>query len=277
MGKKESHLDKQHNLIDLFDQYFSVIPADTEEKLEQCYRLRYEVYCKEGILPGNKMEDYPDGLERDEYDQHAVHFLLLHKLKNYPIGTVRIILADPKKPEKKFPLERVAGDLLISDLLPYKKIPRTHLGEISRLIIAPEFRVRKGEHLKPYGVSDDFENSFQHERRHRFGDSWQGPEHRKDNPRRIFPHTVVGLFVAIIRMSVEHNLNYWYGAMEPVCARFLRSFGIEFKPITPIFDYHGLRQGFIGHFPDILENIYRVNSQLWSLLMENISDVKQSE
>lgn len=259
----------KHDFIDLFDQYFEVVPADTSERLLECYRLRYEVYCREGILPGNKVDDYSNGLEYDEYDKHSVQCLLIHKPKQIAIGTVRIILADPENPEKKLPLEAVAGDLLISDFLSLKSL-RPHLGEISRLILIPEFRARKGENQRPYGVSDNFESLLQtNGQRRQSNTSWQSQDHHEEIPRRIFPHAIIGLFVAVMRMSVEHNLTYWVGTMEPIFARFLRSFGIDFKPITPILDYHGLRQGFIGYIPDIIENIYRVNSQLWSLLTGN--------
>lgn len=261
-------MDTQHNLIDLFNKYFEVVLADTEEKRRECFRLRYEVYRNEGILPGSE-EDFSNSLESDEYDEHSVNFLLIHKAQNRIIGTVRTILADPNKPDKKLPIEKVAGDAPISEFLSYQDIPRSRLGEVSRLIIAPEFRVRKGESQRPYGVSDDYENSPQRkERRRQPNDSWQGPEHRNDTPRRLFPHTAIGLFVAVMQASVQHNLLYLTGVMEPVCARFLRSFGIDFKPISPILDYHGLRQGFIGYLPDILDNVYRVNMQLWSLLTD---------
>lgn len=263
-------MEIQHNLIDFFSQYFEVVPADTPQKLQQCYRLRYEVYYKEGILPGNNLEDYPDGLEYDEYDRRSVQCLLIHKPKQRIVGTVRIILADPDQQDNKFPLETVAGDLLISDVISHNKIQRSQIGEVSRLIIAPEFRARKGEDQRPYGVPDDFENSLQkNERRCRSDFRSQRPNQRGEVPRRMFPHAVIGLFVAVMRMSDEHNLTCWFGAMEPVCARFLRSFGIHFEPVSPILDYHGRRQGYIGFIPDIIKDIYRVNPQLGTLLTEN--------
>ena len=107
--------------------------------------------------------------------------------------------------------------------------------------------------------------------------SWQrqsntalnGPDLRKKTPRRIFPHAILGLFVAIVRMSFEHNLTYWYSGMEPVCARFLRFFGIDFKPISPIIDYYGPCKSYLGYIPDVMENIYQLNQQVWALLTDN--------
>ena len=39
--------------------------------LEQSYRLRYQVYCLERKFL--RAEDYPEGLEHDEFDRHSIH------------------------------------------------------------------------------------------------------------------------------------------------------------------------------------------------------------
>jgi N-acyl amino acid synthase of PEP-CTERM/exosortase system len=44
---------------------------DSPVLLEQSYRLRYQVYCRERhFLP---VDDYPNGLESDRFDKHSVH------------------------------------------------------------------------------------------------------------------------------------------------------------------------------------------------------------
>lgn len=262
-------LDTQSSLIDLFNEYFEVVRADTPEKLRECCRLRYEVYCKEALIPGFDASNYPKGLEYDQYDEQSVHYLLIHKPKDIVAGTVRLILAPQGKPDQKFPLEKFAGDMFYADIVSFDNLPREHLGEISRLILAPEFRARRGEDLRPHGVAEDPEHSTQQDRRHQSSTVLNGPDLRKKTPRRVFPHAILGLFVAIVRMSVEHNLTYWYGGMEPACARFLRSFGINFTPISPIVDYYGPCKSYLGYIPDIMENIYQSNQQVWTLLTDN--------
>jgi N-acyl-L-homoserine lactone synthetase len=44
---------------------------DDAHLMEESYRLRYRVYCEERrfLHPG----DYPDGVERDEFDRYAIH------------------------------------------------------------------------------------------------------------------------------------------------------------------------------------------------------------
>lgn len=262
-------MDTQHNLIDLFNQYFEVVSADTPEKLRECYRLRYEVYCTEGIIPGFHPDDYPEGLEQDPYDERSVHCLLIHKPSGCIAGTVRLILPIPGKCDDKFPIEEHAGDSFYPDIISFNNISRARLGEISRLILSPKFRARKGESRHPDGVAEDNEYLTEQNGTPNPQVHLEKPGPHRNDPRRVFPHAILGLFVAIVRMSVEQNLTYWYGGMEPVCARFLRSFGIDFTPIGPIVDYYGSRRSYFGSVPDIMENIYRVNSQVWALLTEN--------
>jgi len=104
-------------------------------KIEQddpCFKdvlaLRYKVYCEERGF--EKPEDHPDGLERDEYDDCAVHFAAILKQTRKVVGTVRLILES----EKSFPIER-SFDFTknLSRLRP------NQLGEISRLALSRRY------------------------------------------------------------------------------------------------------------------------------------------
>jgi len=259
-------LDTEVNFIELFDHYFEVIDADTPEKLQACYRLRYDVYCKEGVIPGFSPEDYPEGLERDEYDERSAHSLLLHKPSGRIAGTVRVILPDPDRPETPFPLEKFAGASFYSDVSALEALPRTRLGEISRLILAPEFRGRRGERRNPYGVPEEIDNLASQQDRRAPLQSESAFERRLNAKRRVFPHTILGLLVAVARISIRHRIAYLYMGMEPSCARLLQSFGVCFVPISPLIDYYGLCQSYLGSILEIEESTHRNNLQVWKLL-----------
>ena len=50
---------------------FKKIELNDQKMMEQIYRLRFEVYCKEcGFI---KEEDYPEGIEQDSYDAQSLH------------------------------------------------------------------------------------------------------------------------------------------------------------------------------------------------------------
>ena len=58
--------------------------ANTKSEIEECFRLREEVFIIEQSVPVD--------LERDEHDATALHFLALVDAK--PVGTARVVLKD---------------------------------------------------------------------------------------------------------------------------------------------------------------------------------------
>jgi N-acyl-L-homoserine lactone synthetase len=101
---------------------FEVVVADTEELREASFGLRHEVYSRElGFEPVRA-----DGLERDAYDERALHYLLAHVPSGEWAACVRIVLAG-----RGLPFEDVLGSV---------PLPEGPLGEISRLTVARGFR-----------------------------------------------------------------------------------------------------------------------------------------
>jgi len=68
------------------EMYFKT--AETDLDFEKCYRLRYQVYCEEKRWLS--ADDFPDKLEKDEYDSNATHVMALDADFNC-IGIMRII------------------------------------------------------------------------------------------------------------------------------------------------------------------------------------------
>ncbi|UCC60437.1 MAG: methyltransferase domain-containing protein [Dehalococcoidia bacterium] len=69
---------------------YRFMTAETTEDIENVYKLRHQVYCVElGFEPQND-----SGLETDEYDEYAMHFLAIDQ-DNQPIGTLRAVEENP--------------------------------------------------------------------------------------------------------------------------------------------------------------------------------------
>ncbi|MEO6422317.1 MAG: PEP-CTERM/exosortase system-associated acyltransferase [Candidatus Nitrotoga sp.] len=67
---------------------YEVILADNEESKNIHYNLRYQIFCLEkGFEEADK---FKDEMERDIYDDKAIHFLV--KSKNRWIGSFRIVI-----------------------------------------------------------------------------------------------------------------------------------------------------------------------------------------
>lgn len=223
-----------------FDEHFEVLPADSPELLEAAYRLRYRVYCQE-----RGFEDalqFPDGLERDRYDRHAAHSLLRHKLSGQFVGAVRLIRPDPDDPSGLLPIEQHAGGTFDLKKVRPMKLPRRHVAEISRLAITRCLHVGQEEEGKP------------------------APSVALE--RQSFPHLVLGLFMAILRMTVEHDITYWYALMEPALARLLQRYGIYFEAIGPVVEHRGLRRPYFSEVDRLLAGIYRNRPEVWEMLTD---------
>ena len=78
------------SLFSMYAKWFDVVPATTPEQLAEAYRLRYQVYCVENTF--EQAGQHTDGQEVDEFDNHSVHSLLIHRPTGMVAGTVRLIL-----------------------------------------------------------------------------------------------------------------------------------------------------------------------------------------
>jgi ubiquinone/menaquinone biosynthesis C-methylase UbiE/N-acyl-L-homoserine lactone synthetase len=91
---------------------FKFLSADSREDLEKVLRLRYQVYCIElNDVPKNQGE-----LERDAYDEYAMHFLAVDE-KGRAVGTMRFVHNNPKG----FPMD---SDFPLTDYIKTHGIPR---------------------------------------------------------------------------------------------------------------------------------------------------------
>src|SRR5260370_2326851 len=71
--------------------HFQARPLDDlPELLEKSYRLRYHVYCLERRFL--RADDYPQGLETDEFDRHSIHVGVVDA-RGELAGTARIVKA----------------------------------------------------------------------------------------------------------------------------------------------------------------------------------------
>ena len=63
--------------------------ADPPASKKLHYQLRYQVYCQK--LAYEDPTQFPDGEERDQYDEHAVHFLAYDGRRGDWAGALRLV------------------------------------------------------------------------------------------------------------------------------------------------------------------------------------------
>jgi len=140
------------DLVTPYQEFFKLVPANTDELREEVYRIRYNVYCAE--LGWEDASRFPNGLETDDYDDLSRHCLLLHRGTNSYAGCVRLVKANPNTSHPSIPLQEHCSDTLDPKILDIDSLPRGSFGEISRLAIKMQFRRRLGQDKRPDGMGE---------------------------------------------------------------------------------------------------------------------------
>jgi N-acyl amino acid synthase of PEP-CTERM/exosortase system len=206
-------------------------------------RLRYEIYCLEcGFLDP---ADYPDRREHDEYDGSSIHLAGFNSEDDI-IASLRLVRDSPLG----FPLEAHSKELYSE----FEDLPRDRTAEISRLVVAKQYRRRSNDGR--YGTDVG-------------GEAAMAVGARSDTNRRRnqYPLTLFGLFGLMFEESIDTGLEYWLAAMEPSLARFLRNFGFVFTPIGPPIDYFGTVVPYSARIQDVFESVSARRSDVLGVLL----------
>jgi N-acyl amino acid synthase of PEP-CTERM/exosortase system len=220
-------------ILDSYNRYFYVTYATTEAQRELAYRIRYQVYCRE--FRYEREEDYPDQMERDEYDDQAWHCILMHKLSDSAVGCVRLIGPCEEGPTSLLPFERSCSHALNEQIFDLSTLPRDSFGEISRLAVLQNFRRRKSDEKKPISFPDQ--------------------QMLAKSGRSHFPLISISLSLGILSMLLNSGLKYGFAMMEPRLTRMLKRYGIVFNQIGDVTDHHGMRGPFVIEKYMILPNL----------------------
>ncbi len=210
---------------------FRFFRVNTDDMMAKYYRLRYEIYCHEtGFLPA---EEYPDGFEKDEYDEHSIHFVAADKDDNV-IGTLRLI----RDSVDGFPLEQHCPNYDRSKI----DFPRSGLAEISRLTVSKDWRRRKNDGL--YGMQS-------------YRSTIENPIPDEIHQKRKRPIIVFGLYKVMYMESKKEGITHWYAAMEQKLFETLKKFSFVFEPIGPENDYYGPVTPFLGKIETVEKKLYK--------------------
>jgi N-acyl amino acid synthase of PEP-CTERM/exosortase system len=218
------------DFVGSYDQHFDVRHADSPERLDAAYRLRYQVYCVE-----NRFEDRdrcPDGRETDDDDDRAVHTLLVHRRTGAAIGTARLILPETGT-GRPLPIERVVHPAARAL---FRRSQHHRTAEISRFAVSKQFRRRRGED--------------------RFADTgFPYPAAEVDGAeRRLLPHITFGLVRGLLSLCLDYEITAVAAVMEPALLRVLSRLGIDFEPMGPLVEHHGLRQPCFADIAALVHN-----------------------
>jgi len=120
---------------------FVVTTELSPDAIQECFRLRFEVYCLDrNFLPGL------NGLEYDEFDEYSRHVALWNRHTGELAGTVRMVMPSAKATEHHFPMLHVCDPALLGPL------PVRSTVEVSRFAISKTRRSSAAPALSRLGL-----------------------------------------------------------------------------------------------------------------------------
>jgi N-acyl amino acid synthase of PEP-CTERM/exosortase system len=224
----------EETLLHRFNSHFRTMSAEKPDLLRQAQEIRYQVYCVERGF--ENPADHPDHREKDKFDAHSVHSLLIHQSTGHAVGTVRLVLPRRDAPNESFAIQRVIEPSLLSSL------PFNQTAEVSRFSISKQFR-------DCCAVANGADVNLAVE-------------------RQLGCLMSLGLIQALVRMSARQGITHWCAVMEPKLLRMLAAMAIHFKPLGAPVEYHGLRQPCYCHIPTVLERVRRDRPMFWQILTD---------
>ena len=226
------------------DELFTYRVIDGREgftsSLSAICQLRYQVYVDECGF--ERPEDHPGGLERDEYDQHSIHFYACPKHSDDVVGAARIILGS----ERPLPIER-HFDI---NQLP-SGVRREQAAEISRLAVSKKFRC--------HAIDRAIYRTKQIAAKHMHLSMENDLDFRRHCEREL----VRGLYINAFRISKDSGLTHLYAVMAKGLYVILKRWGIFFVQVGPEKDYHGIRAPYLVSLESIAHSWEKMHPELY--------------
>lgn len=193
----------------MFDHEYETILADTGEARRIHHQIRYRVFCEEtGFEDG---QAFPANEEFDQWDRHAVPFIVRTRQTQEWVATLRLILPKASLPSQQ---------LCMLDRGAIAKIKPHEVGEISRLCVLPTFRCRR----RAPGRRRNTVVNHQHE-----------------------SEITLGLLRAAAAYSQKMQIRYWYVLTTGGLARLMSRMHLPLHPIGDGIEHRGTRYPFLAH------------------------------
>ncbi|MDF0752149.1 PEP-CTERM/exosortase system-associated acyltransferase [Marinobacter sp. 71-i] len=240
----------QEDVSTIFNSVFNVELAMSPEAINEVFEVRYQVYCID--RPFEDPDCFADRREHDVYDPRSAHALIRHRITRDSAATVRLVMSGDNPEDAEFPMEAPCLHRMDQRARnAFASVPREQVAEISRMAVSREFRRRLNEDESASGTSDFV----------CYSDA--------ENGKRAMPYISLGLFSAILQMSVRYGITHWMAVMEPAQLRLLKRFGVEFDHVGPVIEYHGRRRPAFTEAASLIDGIKRRRPDVWSLITDD--------
>ena len=278
----------------MFDENYEVIVADTPAARRIHHQIRYQVYCVE-----HGYEDparHPDREERDEWDAHAVHFLVRERASGEWIGAMRLV----KPVDGVLPIQRSAK--LQPDCVPEAGAGKAW--ELSRTCILRDYRrgSRRNDHVvqpelsrnradtsadpwKPRGSLSKRINWVAMAKlraAHLAAIAEKGSWHRSmatEAPRGTGPsrhgslrvngyEILAGMLRAAIEYTRDHDTYHLYFLINRALARMVRRMQLDIIEAGGPVEHRGVRHPYVANLNELVFGAVRRSPEMAKLFLE---------
>lgn len=205
------HAAQDYSPLQYFPCFYQAKLPQTTAEFNDTFRLRHQVYCEELCYEPLR----PDNLERDQFDQRAIHCAITENNSGKLAGTVRLITS--ASVDELLPVEKYFAGRFTNPLLAPSNFPRQHICEISRLAVPKE--LRRSQLIDTAG-------------------SLTGLPALQGQCCRLVS---VALYLLATLMCVRDERHHAYVMIEPSLARILKRVGIHFIQIGDAIEFNGCR------------------------------------
>lgn len=237
---------KTRDLGESFSRMFELIPALDDVALEQVYRIRHDVYCRDlGWEPVRE-----NGLETDEFDRHSLHCLLRRRGTGEPVGCTRLILARPEAPDHPLPFEQSCKEVLDRSIVDPARMPRHAIGEVSRLAVLNTYRKRRGEVSAAVSMTDD---------------DFGGP-----GPEARFPFVPVSLYLGAAAIARRFDIEHVFVLTEPRLASHFSRIGFDIRAVGRAIEHRGERVPSLLSSSKVVAGLRPMIRRLYEVVEESV-------
>ncbi len=228
-----------------FQKFFRIVPALTQDLIDEAYKVRHQVYCEE--LGWEEIRS--DRMETDDFDKQSMHCLLQSVQTNEYVGCVRMIHGDPEHPGSPLPFQ-IACEKTLDPGIPDPELQqRGAIAEVSRLAVIGKYRRRQDEQERAVKISDrDFGTLKQ--------------------PR--FPYIPVGLYMGLLEMSQRAGIDTLYILTEPSLAKHFCKLGGKLEPVGGNIEHRGTRVPYQMKITYVLKSMNRLLRPLNHVIVKEI-------
>lgn len=249
----DSQSAQTDHLGDGFRRLFELTPALDAASLEEVFRIRHEVYCRDlGWEPPRE-----DGREVDEFDRHSFHCLLRRCGTGEPVGCTRLILARPEDPTFLLPFEDSCRDVLDRSIVDPAQMDRNLLGEVSRLAVLNTYRQRKGESETDVSLTaDDFASS---------------------GTRTRFPFIPVSLYLGAAAIARRFGIEHVFVVTEPRLASHFRRIGFDIRAVGGAIEHRGTRVPSLLSSSKVVAGLRPMIRPLYEVIEKSVDDAFRAQ